>query len=94
MRYIVLVIGIILVGWGIWIIGGRADNQALHAAELCSQTFLNDNSSWLKCNSDAYASAGSLKTRAIWSIIIGLIFVILSSLTIYGSRSTSNRSSE
>ena len=83
MRYLVLVIGMVILGWGVWIFTeDRAGKQGITAAEMCSNVFA-DNDVWLDCTARAWESSEQLKTKAMWGIVIGALLTVLSGAAIW-----------
>jgi len=83
MRYLVLIVGIVILGWGLWIFtDDRAGKQGIKTAEMCNNTFA-DNDVWLDCTARAWESSEQLETKAIWGVIIGGLLSTLSGITIW-----------
>lgn len=91
MKYIVLVVGIIFLGWGMWIIssdqGTKMSSTGLIACEqMYGQTSLVADHA--KCDGRAYQSGDELSGRAVWAIIIGGILSLISGVMIKNEQET------
>jgi len=91
MKYAVLVVGIIFLGWGAWITssdqGAKMSSTGLAACEqIYGQTSLVTDHA--KCDGRAYQSGDELSGRAVWAIIIGGILTLVSGAMIKNEQKT------
>jgi hypothetical protein len=83
MRYLVLVMGMLILGWSLWIFtDDRAGKQGIAAADTCNRVF-SDNDVWLDCTTQAWESSEQLKAKAAWGVAIGAFLIVLSGAAIW-----------